>query len=120
MLKSSENPIMEYIVLNHLSGSKANQEDRFPLDQFKEIILGRDPSATVSFNEVAEAMVGRSHARITRNIALPSLFFITDLNSRNGTFVNQQRITGAVGIKTGDIIQCGVGGPIFRFKIETE
>jgi pSer/pThr/pTyr-binding forkhead associated (FHA) protein len=111
---------MEYIVLNHLSGSKANQEERFPLDQFKEIIVGRDQSATVSFNEVAEAMVGRNHARITQNLAIPSLFFITDLNSRNGTFVNQQRISGTVALKTGDVVQCGLGGPIFRFNFEEE
>jgi pSer/pThr/pTyr-binding forkhead associated (FHA) protein len=111
---------MEYIVLNHLSGSKANQEERFPLDQFKEIIIGRDSSATVSFNEVTGAMVGRNHARITRNLAIPSLFFITDLNSRNGTFVNQQRISGTVALKTGDVIQCGIGGPIFRFNFEVE
>jgi hypothetical protein len=112
--------IMEYIALSHLSGSKANQEERFPLDQFKEIIIGRDPSATVSFHEIAEAMVGRHHAKITRNLALPSLFFITDLNSRNGTFVNQQRITGTVALKTGDMVQCGLGGPIFRFGFEPE
>ena len=111
---------MEYIVLNHLSGSKANQEERFPLDRFNELILGRDPSSTVSFNEETEAMVGRHHARITRNLALPSLFFITDLNSRNGTFVNQQRITGTVALKTGDVVQCGLGGPVFRFKFEPE
>jgi hypothetical protein len=111
---------MEYIVINHLSGSKANQEDRFPLEQFNEIILGRDPSASVSFSEVTEAMVGRHHARITRNLALPSLFFITDLNSRNGTFINQQRITGTVALKTGDVVQCGLGGPIFRFRFEPE
>jgi pSer/pThr/pTyr-binding forkhead associated (FHA) protein len=110
---------MEYIVLSHLSGTKANQEEKFPLEQFKEIIVGRDPSATVSFNEVSEAMVGRNHARITQNLALPSLFFITDLNSRNGTFVNQQRISGTVPLKTGDVVQCGLGGPIFRFKFET-
>jgi FHA domain-containing protein len=111
---------MEYIALSHVNGSKANQEDRFPLDRFEEIILGRDPSATVSFDEVTETMVGRNHARITRNIALPSLFFITDLNSRNGTFVNQQRINGTVALKTGDVVQCGLGGPIFRFRFEPE
>jgi FHA domain len=111
---------MEYIALSHLSGSKANQEEKFSLDKFEELILGRDPSATVSFNEVTESMVGRHHARITRNIALPSLFFITDLNSRNGTFVNQQRITGTVALKTGDTVQCGLGGPILRFRFEPE
>jgi hypothetical protein len=111
---------MEYIVLKHLSGSKANQEDRFPLDQFKEIILGRDLFSTVSFNDETEAMVGRQHARITRNPALPSLFLITDIDSRNGTFVNQQRISGTVSLKPGDIVQCGLGGPRFQFKVEPE
>ncbi|HEY8459726.1 MAG TPA: FHA domain-containing protein, partial [Blastocatellia bacterium] len=111
---------MEYIVLSHLSGSKANQEERFPLNQFEEIIIGRAASANVSFDDATESMVGRQHARITRNIALPSLFFITDLDSRNGTFVNQRRITGTSALKTGDVVQCGIGGPIFRFRFEPE
>ena len=111
---------MERIALVHLSGSKANQEDRFPLDRFKEITLGRDPASSVRFSEETEVMVGRQHARITRNPALPSLFFITDLGSRNGTFVNQQRIFGATILKPGDVVQCGVGGPEFRFDVEPE
>ncbi len=111
---------MEYIVLRHISGSKATQEDKFSLSQFKEIILGRDISSTVSFDENTEAMVGRQHARITRNPALPYLFLITDLDSRNGTFVNQQRISGTVSLKPGDVVQCGNGGPVFMFYVEPE
>src|SRR5262245_51764824 len=111
---------MERIVLKHLNGSKTGQEEQFPLSEFKEIILGRDQSSSVRFNDESEAMVGRQHARITRNIALPSQFFITDLNSRNGTFVNGRRIVGRVGLKSGDVVQCGAGGPEFRFMLEPE
>ena len=35
---------MERIVLRHLSGSKANQVEEFPLAHFKELIVGRDRS----------------------------------------------------------------------------
>jgi len=111
---------MERIVLRHMSGSKADQEDRFPLDGFREITLGRDPSSSVRFGEKADPMVGRRHARITRNPALPSLFLITDLGSRNGTFVNQQRVFGTASLKPGDVVQCGIGGPEFRLDVEPE
>src|SRR5262245_4971379 len=111
---------MGHIVIRHLSGSKENQEDRFLLDRFREITLGRDPSSSVMFSEETEAMVGRQHARITRNPALTSMFFITDLGSRNGTFVNQQRIFGAATLQPGDVVQCGIGGPEFRFDVESE
>ncbi len=109
---------MERIVLKHLSGSKTNQEDEFPLDRFSEITLGRNSSSSVMFSDETEVMVGRHHARITRNPALPSMFLITDLSSRNGTFVNRQRIFGAAPLKPGDVVQCGFGGPEFRFDVE--
>ncbi|MGH9834023.1 MAG: FHA domain-containing protein [Blastocatellia bacterium] len=111
---------MERIVVRHLSDSKANQEDIFPLDGFKEITLGRDPSSSVKFDQETEGMVGRQHARITRNPALPSLFLITDLGSRNGTYVNGQRIFDTVSLKPGDVVQCGMGGPEFRLDLEPE
>ncbi|HEV2669140.1 MAG TPA: FHA domain-containing protein [Blastocatellia bacterium] len=111
---------MGHIVIRHLSGSKANQENRFPLDGFEEITLGRHPSSSVMFSDETEVIVGRRHARITRNPALTSLFFITDLGSRNGTFVNNQRIFGAVTLNPGDLVQCGIGGPEFRFDVESE
>src|SRR5262249_30838992 len=110
----------ERIVLTHLGGSRANKEEKFPLSEFKEIILGRDSSSTVKFDDDTETMVGRQHARITRNIAFPSQFFITDLNSRNGTFVNGQRIVGTVNLKPGDVVKCGSNGPEFLFRIEPE
>src|SRR5947209_6539112 len=109
---------MERIVLKHLSGSKANQVEEFPLSHVKELVLGRDPSSTVKYDPDRDDLVGRQHARITQDPNDPSQFIITDLNSRNGTFVNRQRITGTSRINPGDVVQLGPAGPEFVFEVE--
>lgn len=109
---------MERIILRHLSGSKANQVDEFPLNHIKEMVLGRDPSATVKYDPDRDDLVGRQHARIAQDLSDPTQFTITDLNSRNGTFVNKQRIVSATKIGPGDTIQLGPGGPEFQFDLE--
>src|SRR2546421_5423153 len=109
---------MERIVLKHLSGSKANQVEGFPVSHVKELVLGRDPSSTVKYDPDRDDLVGRQHARITQDPNDPSQFIITDLNSRNGTFVNRQRITGTSRINPGDVVQLGPAGPEFVFEIE--
>jgi S1-C subfamily serine protease len=109
---------MERIVLKHLSGSKANQVEEFPLNHVKELVLGRDPSSTVKYDPDRDDLVGRQHAKITQDPNDPSQFIVSDLNSRNGTFVNRQRLTGSTRINPGDIVQLGPGGPEFIFEIE--
>jgi serine protease Do len=109
---------MERIVLRHLSGSKANQVEEFPLAHFRELIFGRDPSASVKYDPNRDDLVGRQHAKIIQDPAAPNQFVITDLNSRNGTFVNRQRIGGSVRISPGDTVQFGAGGPEFQFDVE--
>jgi hypothetical protein len=39
---------MERVIFRHISGSKANSVEEFPLADFREVVFGRDPSATVS------------------------------------------------------------------------
>jgi serine protease Do len=109
---------MERIVLRHLSGSKANQVEEFPLSHFKELVIGRDPSSTVKYDPDRDDLVGRQHAKITQDPADPIQFLVTDLNSRNGTFVNKQRIVGTVRVVPGDSVQFGAGGPEFVFDLE--
>jgi serine protease Do len=109
---------MERIVLRHLNGSKANQVEEFPLAHFKELLVGRDPSATVKYDPDKDDLVGREHARIAQDPHEPTQFTITDLNSRNGTFVNKQRVFGSTRIGPGDLVQFGAGGPEFQFDIE--
>ncbi|HLG16118.1 MAG TPA: trypsin-like peptidase domain-containing protein [Blastocatellia bacterium] len=109
---------MERIVLRHMSGSKANQVEEFPLSHFKELIVGRDPSSTVKYDPERDDLVGRQHAKIVQDPADPTQFSIVDLNSRNGTFLNKQRIVGSARVVPGDLVQFGAGGPEFQFDLE--
>jgi pSer/pThr/pTyr-binding forkhead associated (FHA) protein len=109
---------MKRIILRHLSGSKANQVEEFSLDQFKELSIGRDPSSSVRYDPQRDDLVSRQHAKIAPDASDPTQFTITDLNSRNGTYVNKQRITGSVRISPGDVIQFGPSGPEFEFDLD--
>lgn len=109
---------MQRIVVRHQSGSKVNQVEEFPLNHFTEIIFGRDPSATVKYDPDRDDLVGRQHAKIAPDPNDTSQFMVTDLNSRNGTYVNKQRIASATRIVPGDLIQLGPGGPEFQFDLE--
>ncbi len=109
---------MKRIVLKHLSGSKASQVEEFPLNHFQELVIGRDPSAAVRYDPTRDDLVGRRHARIAPDPTDPSQFTITDLNSRNGTFVNKQRIIGTARLTPGDVVQLGPGGPELMFDLD--
>jgi pSer/pThr/pTyr-binding forkhead associated (FHA) protein len=86
---------MQRIVVRHQSGSKVNQVEEFPLNHFSEIIFGRDPSATVKYDPDRDDLVGRQHAKIAPDPNDTSQFMVTDLNSRNGTYVNCRISTSA-------------------------
>lgn len=109
---------MKRIVLKHISGSKANQTEEFPLHLFSEIIIGRDASATVKYDPNRDDLVGRQHAKIAVDPANNSEFFLNDLNSRNGSFVNKQRVTSSVKLTPGDVVQFGAGGPELMFDLD--
>ncbi|WP_300454896.1 FHA domain-containing protein [Accumulibacter sp.] len=109
---------MGRIVIKHLSGSKANQEASFPLDQIKEISFGRDAASNVAYDAERDDAVSRNHAKIARDPAQDTLFVLTDLGSRNGVFVNQAKIAGSTALHHGDVVQLGTGGPEFSFQID--
>jgi S1-C subfamily serine protease len=101
-----------------MSGSKARQVEEFPLTHVKELIFGRDPSSTVKYDPDKDDLVGRQHAKIVQDPTDPTQFLIVDLNSRNGTFINRQRLVGSARIAPGDTVQFGAGGPEFQFDLE--
>ena len=87
-----------------------------PLDR-EEVILGRALEAAVRVND---HQVSRQHARITtvKNLATASIdYILTDLNSRNGTFLNGIKITSEK-LANGDKIK--IGETILRFDLLDE
>lgn len=109
---------MERVVLRHLKGSKAGQTEEFPLAQAKELVFGREQSASIRFDPDRDDLVGRLHARLVQDPKDPYRFELVDLGSRNGTFLNKQRISGAAAIQPGDVIQLGAGGPELQFDLD--
>jgi S1-C subfamily serine protease len=48
----------------------------------------------------------------------PPRFKIADLGSRNGTFLNGQRVVGETEVLPGDTIELGTGGPKLEFDVQ--
>jgi diguanylate cyclase (GGDEF)-like protein len=84
--------------LTVLTGTVAGQMFRIPEGG---LVIGRAPNAGL---RIAEEGVSRHHARIRREA---EAMFVEDLESRNGTYVNGERITGARSLEEGDKIQIG-------------
>lgn len=103
------------IILRHLRDGGA-KIDEFPADSLIELTFGRDPACQIHYGDNDEA-VGRRHARLTVSQREPLELTLSDLSSRNGTFVNDQRIQGDVRLKPGDRVQLGTGGPQFQVDL---
>ena len=109
---------MPRVVLRHLTGSRAQQIQDFQLDQAKDLLVGRDRSSAIQYDPDKDDLVSTQHARIMQDPRDPTSFSIVDLNSRNGTFVNRQRVAGTTVLRHGDVIQFGPGGPELRFELD--
>ena len=106
---------MPKIIIKHLTGTKANQPESFELP-FDAITFGRNTNCQVSYDPEKEDLVSRNHLKITPQGE--DAFLLTDLNSSNGTFVNDKQVTEPVTLNAGDIVQLGKGGPKFIFELD--
>ena len=77
----------------------AQQGLTYPLSG--EVTLGRSGACTIRIDDTYASSM---HARVT---ARPDGAVIDDLGSTNGTYVNSQRVTGAVVLGRGDVVQVG-------------
>jgi len=66
-----------------------------------EVIIGRDPNVDLA---IASPAISRRHARLMRE---GDGYVLEDLGSSNGTYVNDQKLTGRHLLKVGDQIRLG-------------
>ncbi|MCK4797716.1 MAG: FHA domain-containing protein, partial [Spirochaetes bacterium] len=79
------------------------------------ITLGRDKNNDVAI--IKNSFVSRKHCQINFR---DNKYFVEDLNSQNGTYVNGELIEAPVELKNNDTITLSVKGPIFQFKTYSE
>ena len=73
-------------------------------------MIGRDTKCDVS---VIDEAVSAHHARLTHH---HGQWWLEDLNSTNGTFLNQEQLSTSAVVITGDHFKCG--NTVFGIQIE--
>ena len=107
---------IEKYVIRHTAGSKSNQVEEF--DFSKSVLsIGRAAGSDIQFDPERDSIVSREHGKIEKTSADPLKFTITDNNSRNGIYVNKNKVNGSVQLELGDQVQLGANGPVFTFDI---
>src|SRR5260221_12808070 len=77
-----------------------NEGTAIPLNGGRDkFVMGRDPECEI---HIPVTSVSRRHAQI---LVVQGKFFIEDMQSRNGTFVNNQAINGRTALKNNDKIR---------------
>ena len=94
-----------------LSGVRVGHRLPLPADG---AVLGRHPDVELPFDPNGDLEVSGRHAELR---PAGDVWLIRDLESRNGTFVNGERITGARPLGGGDRIHLGSDGPLLEFRL---
>ena len=91
--------------LKHVEGSKTGQVESFDRDIIR---IGRQSDNDLTFDPQRDASVSGYHAEISRE---GESYFVRDLQSRNGTFLNSRKIDSSVQLEDGDLLQFSARGP---------
>ncbi len=75
-----------------------------------EIMIGRDPNCDLALMDEA---LSAHHARLAHH---HGQWWLEDLNSTNGTFLNREKLTTAAVVITGDQFKCG--NTVFGIQVE--
>lgn len=78
-----------------------------------EITIGRSPDADIQIDNLA---VSKRHAKLIKQ---KDQYAVEDLNSTNGTFLNDEKITKAI-LKHNDVVNIGKHNLIISYQEETK
>ena len=92
----------------HIKLDRGNESVRRFLQP--EIMIGRDPNCDLSMMDEA---LSAHHARLAHH---HGQWWLEDLNSTNGTFLNREKLTTAAVVITGDKFKCG--NTVFGIQVE--
>lgn len=97
--------------LEHLSGERAGQAT---VIWKSYATLGRATQADIRFAAEGDLMVASRHAAI---VWRDGNWWVRDLGSVNGTFVDGSRVTGEAALRDGSTVQLGRDGPTLGFSV---
>ncbi len=80
----------------------------------REIVIGRAAACTIPLRTVADTIVSKRHALVA--FAEDGSATVSDLGSKNGTFVNGGQIDGTVPLTLGDRLMLGWQGPLLEVR----
>jgi len=95
-------------IMLHIKLEQGNESVRRFLQP--EIMIGRDPNCDLSMMDEA---LSAHHARLAHH---HGQWWLEDLNSTNGTFLNREKLTTAAVVITGDKFKCG--NTVFDIEVE--
>ncbi len=85
----------------------------------RKFVIGRIKACDLNLAAFPNSVkVSRQHAEIVKD---STRFLIKDLNSRNGTYLNREKLKPNTNhaLKAGDTVQLGSDGPKFEFRLES-
>lgn len=80
----------------------------------RTVVLGRAAPCDIPLRTVVDTVISKRHATIEFDA---DGSFISDLGSRNGTYVNGRQIQERTPLKVGDRIMLGWQGPLFEVRV---
>jgi ABC transport system ATP-binding/permease protein len=114
--------VVEKPNLNHVTGENYDLINK--LKSKNRILLGRDPGCDIilNYNTISKQHASISKSKSTKN-PNDNVYFIEDLNSTNGTFINGKKIRGITELSIHDKIligrfQLSLGGQVKNLNEE--
>jgi RsiW-degrading membrane proteinase PrsW (M82 family) len=81
------------------------------------VVLGREPGCQIVLCSDRHGIVSRRHAEIRfATVQSQAGWWLCDMNSANGTYLNETRCEGCARLRSGDRITLGKAGPEFIFE----